>query len=551
MSILPEKWERYRKFLFFIFKYRNTHLLAQTDQASTNLDEESGTYHDPQELVEDLKSMGPTYIKLGQLLSTRPDLIPDEYLGPLSTLQDDVEAIPFEVVKRIVEDEIGTAVNKAFKSFETKPLAAASIGQVHRAVLPSGRKVAVKVQRPGVRKSFLDDLQTLTEMTQVAVKHSEMARTYSLDEVLNELKHILLQELDYEREAQNLVILGKNLKSFRRLIVPEPVPEYCTDKVLTMDYLEGKKVTTIGNIRKLENDYEPLVDELVHAYLQQIIVDGFAHADPHPGNMLLTQNNKLALVDLGMVAKFAPILQEDLLKLLGAMSQANGDQIASTLLSISSYDRDIDTTNFRKRISRLVMDSQSRTAADMETGRLLIQMNRIAAEEKIKVAVELNILGKILLNMDQIVAVLAPKYDLQKGIERHVQSMLQKHLKDELKPQNLLSSLVEGKRLTQNLPERINRITESLANNEFQLKIDAIDQNRFTDAFQKVANRITMGLIIAAMIIAAAFMMRIPSKTNIFGYPVLPMFFFLLAAITGAYLVYSMIRNDENFKKKK
>ncbi len=555
MPVLPEKWERYRKFLMFVLKYRNSQVFAQaSDSVSDVINDEmksEGSYRSPDELVEDLKAMGPTYVKLGQLLSTRPDLLPDEYLEALSVLQDDVEAIEFDQIKTIVEQETGARLSKAFKYFDPEPLATASIGQVHKAVLPSGREVAVKVQRPNVRKSFLDDLKTLSEMTDIAVKHSQTARSYSLDGLLQELRHILLQELDYSREAQNLEILGRNLRRFKNIVIPQPVYEYSSPVVLTMDFIPGQKVTEISNIQKLENNYEPLVDSLVKAYLQQIIVDGFAHADPHPGNLKLTPDNKIALFDLGMVAKFAHSMQEDLLKLLAAMSQANGDQIGNTLLGISTYERGTDTAPFKRKISRLVMDSQSSLASDLQTGRSLIQMNRIAAEEGIKLPVELNILGKTLLNLDQIVAVLAPKFDLQKALERHVQTMLQKRLKQELKPENLLTSLVETKRLGQHLPERINRITEKLANNELEIRVDAIDEKRFTDAFQKVANRITIGLIIAATIIAAAFMMRIPSRHNILGYPVLPMFFFLLAALTGLYLIYSIIRHDEHFKKQK
>ena len=209
----------------------------------------------------------------------------------------------------------------------------------------------------------------------------------------------------------------------------------------------------------------------------------------------------------------------------------------------------VNLDHFRKNINRLVMDSTSTNAEDMETGRILLQMNRIAADEGIKVAVELNILGKVLLNMDQIVAVLTPKYDLQKAIRRFMEKMVNKKMQQELKPENAYAFLLDNKKLLENLPGRLNKITENLANNQLELKINAIDEDRLTEGFQKVANRITSGLIIAAMIIGAALLMRIPSTYTILGYGVLPFFFFVIAIGLGLFLVYSIMFKDDHFKK--
>ena len=557
MAVLPDKLEGYRKFFSFMLKYYNSDVFTSASQSAMGgqADEEDKAEEygrGPEELVEDLKSMGPTYIKLGQLLSTRPDLLPDTYLQALTSLQDDVDEIPYSEVQAIVEEELGVKISNAFTSFREKPLASASIGQVHEAVLRSGRKVAVKVQRPGMRKKFMEDLDTLTEISALAVKHSKAARKYAMDDVVQELRHILLQELDYTREAQNLTILSNNLQEFQNLVVPQPVADYSSSKVLTMDLVEGKKITSVKPLEKMENDYTYLVNELVEAYLKQIIVDGFAHADPHPGNVHLTGEGKVALMDLGMVAKFSPQMQENLLRLLVAMSQNNGDTIASVLLDMSEYnDKQANIPAFKKKINRLVMDSQSRLAEDMETGRVLIQMNRIAAEEGIKIAVELNILGKILLNLDQVVAALAPKFDLQEAINRYAQKIMQSKMVKELKPENFFTLMLQTKKLAENLPERLNKITENLANNQFEMKIDAIDEQRFTDGFQKVANRITLGLIIAALIIGAAMLMRVPTTFNIMGYPGIAIIFFLGAAFAGMLLAYRIIIKDEDFKKKK
>lgn len=551
-----DQLSNYVKFFRFILKYYNSDILKSASAIALNefSSEEKDPEHfnqNPEELVEDLKKMGPTYIKLGQLLSTRPDLLPENYLQALANLQDDVETIPYEDVEKIVEEEIGVRINKAFLLFDPEPLASASIGQVHRALLHSGRPVAVKIQRPGVRKNFLEDLDTLKEMAGLAVQHSKEARKYALDSIIEELRFILLNELDYSKEFQNLQIVRENLKKYPHLTIPEPVKEFSSSKMLTMDFIEGKKVTSIGPLKRMETDFTPLIDNLVEAYMQQIIVDGFAHADPHPGNIHLTEKNQIALMDLGMVAKFSPKMQEKIMMLLVGMGNKDGDAITDALLDMSDYDiKTANLDNFRRNINRLVMNSTSTNAEDMETGRALLQMNRIAAEENIHLAVELNILGKILLNMDQIVAVLTPGYDLQKAIRRFMEEMVNKKMKQELQPENIYAYLLDNKKLVEALPSRLNKIIENLASNEFELKVNAIDQDRFTDGFQKVANRITSGLIIAAMIIGAALLMRIPSTYQIMGYGVLPFIFFIIAIGLGFYLVYSILFKDETFRKK-
>src|SRR5690606_26712701 len=223
---------------------------------------------------------------------------------------------------------------------------------------------------------------------------------------------------------------------------------------------------------------------------------------------------------------FTPNMQEKLLQLLIALSQNDGEACADVLLSMSEVTEEADLRTFKKTINQLVMDSQNTMAKEMQTGRLLIQMNRVAAENGIHISVEVNILGKILLNMDQIVAILEPEFDLRKAIRSHVNKVMRAKMYDELKPENLFSVMLQAKNLAENLPDRLNKISENLAENKLRIKVDAIDEKRWTEGFQKVANRITLGLIIAAMIIGAAMLMSVPSPFQIFGYPGLAIIFF-------------------------
>lgn len=553
MSLLPDQYDKYIRFFKFMMKYWNSDVFSYTEEkmADSESEIESENFdHSPEELAEDLKSMGPTYVKLGQLLSTRPDLLPPPFLDALATLQDDVEIVDYQEVETIFKEELGVRISKAFASFEKEPLASASIGQVHRAVLHSGKIVAVKVQRPGIRKRFIEDLDTLMSISEKLETYSEMGRNYAIHSVIEELRYVLLKELDYTLEAQNLATLKKNLVEFEHMFIPTPILDYCSSKVLTMEFVEGGKITKVSPLKRLDISFKPLVDELVKSYLKQIIVDGFAHADPHPGNVYLTPENKIALMDLGMVAKFSNEMQEIILKLMIGLSNYDGSRVADILLSISEYDEKKDVSNFKKDVIRKIQENENARAKDLQTGRVLIKMNQMAAKEGIHIPVELNILGKILLNLDQIVAYLAPKYDVQKTVKDYVQLLMQQRMKENLKPENLMEVFLEMKELTENLPYRLNKFSELLADNRLKIKVDAIDEQRFTGAFQKVANRITAGLIIAALIIGAAMLVRVPSSWTIAGYPGFAFILFVIAAIIGLYLLYEILLKDESKKEK-
>lgn len=530
-----------------MMKYWNSDVLSYTEEKIENseVEVESREFdHSPEELAEDLKKMGPTYVKLGQLLSTRPDLLPPAFLEALATLQDDVEEVGYSEIENIFKEELGVRISKAFASFETEPLASASIGQVHRAVLHSGKKVAVKIQRPGIRKRFIEDLDALMSITEKLESYSQTAKNYAVHSVIEELRYILLKELDYTLEAQNLSTLKHNLEEFENIFIPAPIKDYCSSRVLTMEFVEGGKITKVSPLKRLDFSFDPLVDDLIKGYLKQIIVDGFAHADPHPGNVYLTPQNKIALMDLGMVAKFSNEMEEIILKLMIALSNYNGSRVADIILNISEYDENLDLTNFRKDVIRKTQENEYALAKDLKTGRILIKLNQMAAKEGIHIPVELNILGKILLNLDQIVAYLAPEYDVQKTVKDYVQQLMQKRMQQRLKPENLMELFLEMKELTENLPSRINKFTELISENKLRVKVDSIDEQRFTDAFQKVANRITAGLIIAALIIGAAMLVRVPSSWTIAGYPGFAFFLFILAAIIGLYLLYQILWKD-------
>jgi predicted unusual protein kinase regulating ubiquinone biosynthesis (AarF/ABC1/UbiB family) len=337
-----------------------------------------------EELAGDLEKMGPTFIKLGQLLSSRGELLPPAYLAALERLQDDVEPFPFAEVETLVTEELGVRLSKAFSSFDPQPLAAASLGQVHRAALRDGRPVVVKVQRPGIRHQVVEDLEALEEIAGVIQKRTALGKRYDLSRMMEEFRKSLLTELDYRKEAGNLTRLGQNLSSFERIVVPSPVEDYTTSRVLTMDYVAGKKVTALSPLTLIEVDGAGLAEELFQAYLRQIFVDGFFHADPHPGNVFLTDDHRVALLDLGMVATVPGRMQEHLLQMVLAISEGRSDETADYLLKLGEPSEDMDEKAFRRRVAELVSAHQGANLGDLQVGRIFLDMSRYSAEAGVR-----------------------------------------------------------------------------------------------------------------------------------------------------------------------
>lgn len=547
MGLLPDKFDNYVRFFKFILKYRNDEIFS--DEIGELNSEELKDYkweHSPEELVVDLKEMGPTYIKLGQLLSTRSDMLPDPFLKALSSLQDDVEGISFEEVQELFELEIGTRISKAFLEFDPKPLASASIGQVHKAILHSGKAVAVKIQRPEIKKRFINDLDVLLTISEKAESYNEESQKFGVYEIVEELRYILLQELDYESEARNLKLLKENMKVFSHLFVPGVIDDYSSKKILTMDFIEGDKVTNLSPFQLQRLPTNEIVDDFVKGYLHQVIVDGFAHADPHPGNIHVMKSGKLAMMDLGMVAQFDDTMKENILKLMIGLGENDGDEVYNVLLAMSTYDaREANLGKFKRDVLRQMQRNQNRKASDLQNGRTIMEINKHAALCRVKLPVELVSLGKILLNLDQIIAILSPDYDLQERIRTYVEELMHQHMKQQLKAGDLLRSLLESKQLMEKLPYRLNKISEDLAAHRFKIQMDIFDERRFILALQKVANRITTAIIVAALILGAALIMRIPTRWTIYGYPGFAVILFIIAALIGFYLVYQILFKDE------
>lgn len=554
ISLSPDKLKRYKDIILLIIKYgRQTYRYGRMVEAALPGDE--GKQDDlgdtPEQFVNALEELGPTFIKLGQLLSTRPDFLPPEYIEALSRLQDKVGPFPFTEVEEIVGRELGVRLSKAFSEFESEPIAAASLGQVHRAKLRDGKQVAVKVQRPGIRETVLKDLDALHEIATSADKYTDIGRKFSFSDILNEFRRTLLQELDYLQEAQNLIKLNRNLARYDSILIPQPVNDYSTSRVLTMDLVRGIKVTSLSPVAHLEMDGMKLAEDLFKAYLDQVLVDGFFHADPHPGNVFITDDKRIALIDLGMVARIDPDVRESIIKLLLCVSDGRGTEAAETGLELGSRLEDFNKENYLKQVKEIVVYYQDVKLEHINVGRVIIELTRIAGANGFRTAPELMLLGKTLLNLDRIGKTLEPKFDPNATIRAHAERVLRGHLFKSLSAGILYSSLLETRELIQKLPVRLNAIMEVLASNRLELRVKAFDELRLMENLQKIANRIALGLILAALIIGAALMMNTKSTFTILGYPGIAMLMFVGAAACGFGLVFNILLKDEWRRNKK
>ena len=502
------------------------------------------------ELPNELERLGPTFVKLGQLLSSRPDLLPPPYLKALARLQDKVKPFPFEDVRLTIEAELGIKINKAFSYFETEPFAAASLGQVHRAALHDGRPVAVKVQRPNIASQIEEDFAALEEVAKFLQRHTKIGQRYQLLNILEEFERTLAHELDYCREAANMISLAKALAKFEHVKVPLPVQDYTTHKVLTMEYIEGTKITELSPLARLDLQGGALAEELFQAYLQQILVDGMFHADPHPGNIFMTPDRRIVLLDLGMVGHTSPVMQENLLKLLLAVSEGESDQAADIAVRMSTPSLDFQETDFRRQIAQLVTEQQNATLSQMDIGKVILEVSRAAASSGLFVPTELSLLGKTLLQLDQVGRILDPEFDPNESVRRNASKILNQRLKTTLTEGKIFSTLLETKQFIGALPSRLNKILDAVANAELNVNVKPSETEFLVESAQKVANRITTGLILAALIVGAALLMRVQTNFEILGYPGLAMLCFIAAAGGGFWLVLSILWQDHKSKRK-
>lgn len=522
-----------------------------------------------------LVELGPAYVKLGQVLSTRPDLLPESYIRELETLQDDVGPIPIDEVHAIIEEELGGRMSKLFEEFEDHPIGTASLGQVHAAKLRDGRDVVVKVQRPHIREQLAEDIEYFRELARFLTAHTDAGARIDMVGVIHQLERALADELDYRIEARNAASFRRSLAEFPRILIPRVIEGYTTHRVLTMERIRGVKISEVSPLTRLEHDFHPVAVELTRAYLKQITIDGHFHADPHPGNVFVVladsdnpmtpsevraidrrravrpavtplarmevqaQQNaapeptdidvRLSLIDFGMTARLSSGLRDQIIRLLMDLSDNRGDDAAATLVEIGDDLPGFDRQKYARDIAALMAKNYDLAIGEVQTGTVLYDLINISYQQRLRLPAELTLLAKTLFNLDAVTRALDPTYSPIATIREFGNEVAAEKARRELNPRKLLQLVMQGTDLLEALPHRLDLVTQRLAAGEFETKIDVPQLTILLNGLQKVANRIFSGLVLAAIVIASAMLINTRPTLGTWG--------FVLAGAVSAWMV--------------
>src|SRR5947199_3392385 len=500
--------ERYFEIFGVLRKYELHHVAAQFMNHQHEEDDFSLEEHYDEEeedhaagLASALEELGPCFIKLGQLLSTRPDLLPPNYIEALSRLQNTVIPVPGDKITAIIESELGAPISELFESFNCDPLATASMAQVHRAFLPDGSEVAVKVQRPGSRQRIEIDIEILHEVARFASRFTPYGKRYGFLQIVRELERSLSQELDFRQEAENTRLIGEQISEFKLLTTPMVYSEYTTRRVLTLSFVHGRQLAQVSREELDMLDSRSIAKELLSAYLKQMVIDGIFHCDPHPGNIFLADDGRLALMDFVMVGRFDADQKDKIILLLLAFSERMGERVADTYLEMIEIPKDVDRRAFTQDVSALVSRYHDMSGGRMAIGTALLDLTKLAQSHSTPVPTAMTLLGKAMLNLDGTIRVLSPELDPVQLIRDYMLKVMEKRVLGQLSPGRVFAWVIDMKRLFENTPRRTDMIIDKLANDQLTLRLEVDHLDEAVKSMNRAANRLSLSIIVASMIL--------------------------------------------------
>jgi len=519
--------ERYLEIFRVFRKYELHHIIAELGMShhhDDDLDElPSPNGHDADgddhgvQLASALEELGPCFIKLGQLLSTRPDLLPADYIHALSRLQDTIQPVPAERIMQIIQAELHAPVDELFQCFDHQPLATASMAQVHRAVLRDGSEVAIKVQRPGVRQRIEIDLEVLREIAQFASRYSRIGSRYGLVQMVHELEMSLNQELDFRLEAENTRRIGRQIAGFSKLSTPTVYADYTSPRVLTLSFMRGRHLADLTPAELLEHDPKAIAADLLSAYMKQIAIDGVFHCDPHPGNILLTDDGRLALMDFGMVGRFDAGQKDKMILFLLAFSERLGERVAETYLDMIQQPHDLDQHSFTQDICGLVSRYHDLSGGRLGLGSALLDLTRLAYQNRVPVPTSMTLLGKTMLNLDGAISVLSPELDPVELIRNYMLDVMLKRVSDQLSPGRVFAWVLDMKHLFENSPRRMDAILGKLADDRFAVHVELEHLEDTARTLNRAANRLAFGVLAGSLLIGGGNVLSALIRTGAIG----------------------------------
>ena len=479
---------------------------------------------------ETLEELGTTFVKLGQLLSSRPDLLPDVYIDELEKLVDDVPAVPFAPIREVIEREIGL---DEFVRIDERPLATASIAQIHPALLKSGLEVVIKVRRPGVVEQVEVDLGLLRRVARLAERRSGAARLLQVRALTDELEQHLRAELDFREEANNARLITQVIEPYRNdLFIPRVVDPYVTEQVIVQERVQGAKVAERPPL-PAERAAE-LARVFFRAYIRQVTVAGVYHADPHRGNVLLTPDGRLALLDFGLIGRLDDDTRTSLALLLFAVAQNRADDVADLIIDLSLTTVESDEAGFVHDLRRKLPRYQWRPLEGIRTGEGLADLQRLCLEHGIALPTSFALVGKTLSQAESIARSLDPTLDPVAIIKEESWSVMAEEGERRLEPSALLAFTLTQLQPLMRMPRRVAQLIRKVETGALRVGIAPVEMEDFEHLLRSTANRVGAAMIVSALLIASALMARVNHTLSVVG--------FLAAAALGLYMLWRIMR---------
>lgn len=497
----------------------------------------------PQRLRLALEELGPTFIKLGQLMSIRPDLLGPEYIKELEKLQDCVPAFSFEEIRGQCLKN-GLDIEKDFLHFNCDPLAAASIAQVHEAVLKSGEEVVVKVQRPGIERIINIDLDVIFELSKIMEKRSSWGRLYHVSEIADELANSIRDELDFGREAYSADTFRRNFKNDPKVKIPRVYWEYSSSQVLTLEYLQGIKISDLTSLKQAKFNTSKIAHNLVDSLFKQIYDYGFFHADPHPGNIAISKEHRIIYYDFGQVGVIDQMLKEQGTDLLTSMIRYDVNGVTRALLSIAVGDSKVNREEFKRDIARLQQKYYGLPLSQIKLGTALAELMELSQAYHLRIPAELSLLVKMMMTIESIVSQLDPQISIVDIAEPYGRKLMMKRYSPENISANLAEAALDYARLFKTMPREIETLFELLGDGQLKVRMEHENLNRVTEKFDIMSNRLSLAIIISSIVIATALIVDKINSSLIDKIPLVEIGF-ITAMVLGLFLAYSIIRSGK------
>ncbi len=490
-----------------------------------------------------LEELGPTFIKLGQILSTRPDIVPADALEELQKLQDHIPAVPTDEIKAQIHRELGYPTEELFKDFEQTPLATASIAQVHRGTLKNGEQIVCKVRRPGVESIVATDLDIMMGLAYLIEKHLPGGELYDPIGLVREFRRTIHRELDFSREGRTTDRFAANFSDDETVHIPKVFWDYTGHSVLTLEYVSGIKISSQEELKGAGLDPQIIAKNGADNFLKQVFIHGLFHADPHPGNIHILPGNVLCIFDFGMVGRLDDDLKLHLTELLMCVLRRDVDHLISQLLYSGELHDDSNIKNLKRDLTEFIDDYYDIMLQDLRVGKLLIDFVEILTEYQIKFPSNLMLLSRALFVMEGIGKQLDPNFNMVAQLKPFAEQII----KDRYSPTSIAKDAARtlqsyqalGKSLPKDIKEFINRINR----NKFKIDVEHRGFERLINDLDKSTNRISFSLVIAALIIGSSLIMQIDKGPMLFGFPILGLLGYSVAGFLGFGLAIAILRS--------